>query len=319
MPRHASIAVFAPSPLLTITVEPGPSAPTVHLHAGGQGFWVSRLAAALGAHVTLCCALGGETGSVLRCLIGDEPLTLLAVATAKANGAYIHDRRSGERVELVSVAGEHLDRHTADELYGVALTAGLDADLTLVTGCRPSDLVDADLYRRLVADLRANGCRVMADLTGPPLHAVLKAGIDVLRLSEQELVWEGYSPTESFADILAGARRLHEEGARDVVVSRAAAPAIWISDGAPARCETGLSGPAFETLDASGTGDSMFAATAAGLARGMEMLEALRLGMAAGALNATRRGLGSGTREEIERLARHVDSFPLAAGADARD
>lgn len=311
MPSHASIAVFAPSPLLTITVEPGPTAPAVHLHAGGQGFWVARLAAALGAHVTLCCALGGETGTVLRCLIGAEELTLQAVETSKANGTYVHDRRSGERVELVDVPGEHLDRHAADELYGLALTAGLDAEVTLVTGCRPADLVDADLYRRLVADLRANGGRVMADLTGPPLHAVLKAGVDVLRLSEQELVWEGYSATTSFEDILGGARRLHEEGAREVIVSRAAAPAVWIADG-DGTSEIGLAGPAFETLDASGTGDSMFAAMAAGLARGMAMLEALRLGMAAGALNATRRGLGSGTRQEIERLARHVDSFALA-------
>ena len=36
------------------------------------------------------------------------------------------------------------------------------------------------------------------------------------------------------------------------------------------------------------------------------MIEALRLGMAAGGLNATRRWLGTGTRDEIERLAAHV-------------
>ena len=64
--------------------------------------------------------------------------------------------------------------------------------------------------------------------------------------------------------------------------------------------------PVFEALDQRGAGDSMFAATGVGLARGMSMIDALRLGIAAGALNATRRGLGSGTRDEIERLAAHV-------------
>ena len=62
-----------PAPVLTITVEPGPDGPEVHLHAGGQGFWVAHLAATLGSAVTLCCALGGEPGRVLRGLI--EPPT----------------------------------------------------------------------------------------------------------------------------------------------------------------------------------------------------------------------------------------------------
>jgi 1-phosphofructokinase len=71
-----------------------------------------------------------------------------------------------------------------------------------------------------------------------------------------------------------------------------------------------LAGPVFEALDERGTGDSMFAATGVGLARGMGVLDALRLGAAAGALNATRRGLGTGTRQEIERLATHVTARP---------
>jgi 1-phosphofructokinase len=304
-PVSGRIAVFAPSPLLTVTIEAGTDRPEVHLHAGGQGFWVARLAATLGAEVTLCCALGGEPGRVLRGLIEAEPIKLRAAAGETPNGVYIHDRRGGARVEVVSVGSRQLERHAADELYGIALTAALDADVAMVTGCQPADIVSADLYRRLVSDLRANRKVVIADLTGPPLRAALEGGIELLRLSEEELVGERYAASDSTADVVAGAQRLHAAGARRVLVSRGSTPAVLI-DGGASQAQVELVPPVFEALDHRGTGDSMFAATGVGLARGMSMIDALRLGTAAGALNATRRGLGTGTRDEIERLATHV-------------
>jgi hypothetical protein len=50
-PSVGRITVFAPSPVLTITIESGVARDEVHLHAGGQGFWVAQLAATLGASV----------------------------------------------------------------------------------------------------------------------------------------------------------------------------------------------------------------------------------------------------------------------------
>lgn len=308
-PPGGRIAVFSPSPLLTITIEPGADRPEVHLHAGGQGFWVARLAATLGAEVALCCALGGEPGRVLRALIEAEPIELRAAAGGTPNGVYIHDRRSGARAEVVSVDSRQLERHATDELYGIAVGAGLDADVTMITGCQPPDVVNPGMYRRLVGDLRANGKLLIADLTGPPLGAVLDGGVELLRLSEEELVCEGYAASDEATEIVAGALRLHAAGAHRVLISRGSSPAVLI-DGATGMEQVELVPPVFEALDHRGAGDSMFAAVGVGLSRGMSMIDALRLGMAAGALNATRRGLGSGTREEIERLAAHVTVRP---------
>jgi 1-phosphofructokinase len=104
-------------------------------------------------------------------------------------------------------------------------------------------------------------------------------------------------------------------GANHVLISRGPEPALLIDDG-DSSAQIELVPPVFEAQDRRGTGDSMFAATGVGLARGMSMIDALRLGMAAGALNATRRGLGTGTREEIERLARHVTVNKTTAEPD---
>ncbi len=311
------IAVFAPSPVLTVTIESGVSRPEVHLHPGGQGFWVARMASNLDAEVSLCCALGGEPGRVLRGLLEAEPLILNAVDAGTPNGVYVHDRRGGVRLEVVNVHSAPLTRHASDALYSVALATGLDADVILLTGCQPTDVVDSTLYQRLAGDLRTNGKLVIADLTGAPLKAALAGGIDLLKLSEEELLAEQLAKSSSDDDLVAAAQRLQAAGAAQVVISRGARPAILIDDAA-SPIQVQLAAPTFHALDHRGAGDSMFAATGVGLARGMSSVQALRLGMAAGSLNVTRRGLGTGNRREIERLAKHVAvGAPTAIGTGA--
>ena len=107
----------------------------------------------------------------------------------------------------MSVDSRQLDRRAADELYGIALSAGIDADVTLVTGCRSDDVIDPDLYRRLCSDLRANGKVVIADADGTLLlRATVEGGVELLRLSEEELVCDHHAASDAPADIVAGAR-----------------------------------------------------------------------------------------------------------------
>ncbi len=64
------VAIFAPHPLLTVTIEQeGPGREQVHFHPGGQGVWVARMAAHMGAEPVLCGFLGGESGGLLEGLL----------------------------------------------------------------------------------------------------------------------------------------------------------------------------------------------------------------------------------------------------------
>ncbi len=306
-----ALVVFAPSPILTITIEVGADGDAdIHLHAGGQGFWVARMAVSLGAQVSLCCALGGETGRVLGALIGAEGVDVQSVESGAANGAYIHDRRSGERIEMAFTPAGHLGRHDVDELYGITLASGLDADVTLLSGVQPEQILDADIYRRLAGDLRANDRTVIADLTGAPLAAALAGGIAVLKLSQEELLAERRTASADVGDVLEAMQGLKRAGANSVLLSRGPVPALVLDGEREAPRALELSGPRFEAADPIGSGDSMFAALGVGLGSGNGLVDSLRVAVAAGALNATRRGLGTGTRDEIERLSRHVDVHP---------
>jgi 1-phosphofructokinase len=59
-------------------------------------------------------------------------------------------------------------------------------------------------------------------------------------------------------------------------------------------------------VDPSGAGDSMTAALAYARATGLDAIESLRLAVAAGAMNVTRHGLGSGEVTAIHQLAGNV-------------
>ena len=64
--------------------------------------------------------------------------------------------------------------------------------------------------------------------------------------------------------------------------------------------------PQMSVVDVRGAGDSMTAAFAVAVGAGMSAIDGLQLGGAAGAVNVTRHGLGSGRAEAIEQIRGNV-------------
>jgi hypothetical protein len=88
------------------------------------------------------------------------------------------------------------------------------------------DVIPADTYRRLAADLRRAGRTVVADLSGEPLRAALEGGVTVLKVSHEELVADGLAESDSIDDLMAAMLASRRTGAGRVVVSRAGRPAL---------------------------------------------------------------------------------------------
>jgi 1-phosphofructokinase len=304
MDRKPKVAIFSPNPMLSITIESltAEGGDDIHVHPAGQGVWVARMAAELGAEPVLCGFIGGEVGSVLRPLLEGLPGELRLVETATASGAYIHDRRSGEREPVGQSAAMPPSRHEIDDLFSVSVAAALGCDLLAVCGPYPEEGVPLEIYSSLVADVKANGVPVIADLSSPRLDRSLEGKPDLVKINDWQLAGYISGPVDTEERMRAAMERVQEAGAGSVIITRAGDPALAMRDGKVWE----LKPPKFERGAREGCGDSMMGALSATIAAGRDWDDVLRLSAAAGATNFLRHGLGTGARTVIEELALQV-------------
>lgn len=302
------VAVLASAPALMIAVErSGDGVRDIHVHPGGQGVWVARMASRLDGRTTLVAALGGESGLALRGLIGAEGIGLHEVPVSRPSAVWISDDREGESATVADLDAPELARHESDELANAMLAHGLDSAVAVLTG-GPPGVLGAERYRGLAHDLHELGAIVVVDAAVDQVVAACEAGVALVKLAHDDMIEAGLAEGGALEQLVAGARELRDLGAEAVIVSRAERPMIaLLGDDRILEIPT----PDLGAANHRGAGDSITGAAAAALAAGEPIEDALRLGAAAGAVNVTRQGLGSGHAETIRRLARRLEPRDL--------
>lgn len=297
----AAVVVYAPSLLVSVTIELGPTgADELHVHPAGQGYWVARMLGVLGSEPVLCCTAAGETGAVARSR-ADDRIRLRVVETSGTAGSYVDDRRGGDRMRLAEAHTTPIDRHAIDDLGAVTVAEAISAGVVVLTGTNLHGTVHDAVFERLAHNLSALGVTVVADLSGDELAAVRRGGVDVIKVSHEELLDAGLAEAEDRAAYAVGAGRLQRESGADVYVT--------CPDGVLATTSKGrwwAHGPTFTATESRGAGDSFTAAIAHSIATGASADDGLRLAVATAASNVLRHGLGSGEAELVHAIATTV-------------
>lgn len=308
-----TVCVFGASLFLTITVEKdNPDDESVddrdaqiHLHPGGQGFWVARMLRHLGEVPVLVIPLGGEKGRVIETLAPYWGVDLDVVEIDAEPPTYLHDRRTGERVEIARSKPSALNRHELDDLYGRVLERSIECGMVVVTGKHQDHGFPVDAFSRMGADLHSTEVTVIGDLHGEELDGLLEGGpIHTLKVSDEDLIEDGLLPASPSQNERVGALRdLATRGSSNVFLSAAESPTLALID------ETVWSAtpPTLAPADHRGSGDSMTAGLVAAVSRGLDPEATLRLACAAGAANVTRHGLGNVKPGLVETLAERVE------------
>ena len=260
---------------------------------GGKGLNAARAAATLGGTVTAVGIVAGRAGDWIV-----ERLAALAIDArmARSNGETrtcisVLDRSSGAMTEFYE-RGEEIERAAWDALEAIVETelgAG-DVAAVAVSGSLPLG-APPDGYGRIarIAAAHPGPVAVFGDTFGPALAAVLIEGPTVVKLNADEAGQSSAMAVSDASSAAAAGGVLRELGATWVVVTLGSAGAVVVG---PSE-QVHLVPPDLRGAYPVGSGDAFLGGLAVAYARGGPIVDAARLGLAAGIANAQIPGAGA--------------------------
>lgn len=207
----------------------------------------------------------------------------------------IIDRERGTMTELVE-SGRPLTLGELDAFCDAYAEEAAQAKVAVLTGSLPAGVPDS-YYREL---MRETPCPVVLDFRGPGLLSVLDLKPLVVKPNREELAQTVGRPLNTNEELRAAMRELHDRGAGWVVVTQGAGP-VWVSSAES--LHRLYPPPVTDAVSPLGCGDAMAAAIAWSVEQGHEIIEAVRLGIAAAGDNLRHLLPGRVDREAVFRLA----------------
>jgi 1-phosphofructokinase family hexose kinase len=272
--------------------------PSILRLAGGKGANAARALRTLGEKPLLCGFAGGAAGKQLAAYLRTEGIARRLVPTSGETRVCfsIADDATGAQTEFYE-AGAPVSEAEIAALFALVEACLPGRRWLVITGSLPVG-APADLYARLIALARRQGARTLLDARGAALAAGVAERPDVLKVNRAELAeYLGRAP---------GALGVVAEAVAEVADRLGGIAIVTLGgDGAVAAGPEGrwhVMPPAVRARSPVGSGDSATAGVVAGLARGLALPAAVRLGVAAGTASALHLGAAQFTRTELEAI-----------------
>jgi len=299
------IIVVVPNPALDKTIVlPGFKVGQIHRArevltlAGGKGFNFARALQTLGEPVSVIGPIGGYAGQRLLALAAQEGIAVdpQPVDAELRTCLTVIDPQEQYRLTEIYEQGVPL---SVDEWSALVRRVGSTierGDMLVLCGSLPPGTPEGGLAALLQ---QATDAPIWLDTHGSQVAGVLALRPALLKINQFEAGELLDRRIATPMQALEAAVDLQQRGAQSVIISLGATGIVGrSSDGQP----FSWSSPHVDVVCATGSGDSLLAGIAAGIARGQALAEAARLGVAAGAANTLQIGAGRLDPQSVERL-----------------
>jgi 6-phosphofructokinase 2 len=266
---------------------------------GGGGINVARAVGRLGGSARAVYPAGTSGGALLTGLLEREGVVAVAIEVdgPVRENLTVYEVESGRQFRFI-MPGSVLGQAAQRRLLEIVLDP--PPAYLVASGSLPPDVAPA-FYAELAGRAREAGARLVLDSSEEALRQGLKAGVFLVKPNRRELSQIAGRELREGQEQEEVARRLVERGEAEVVVVSLGAGGVLVVTGSGAER---IASPDVPIQSRVGAGDSMVAGMTLALARGEDIVTAVRFGVAAGAAAVMTPGTELCRREDTERLFR---------------
>lgn len=261
---------------------------------GGKGINVSMVLSNLGIENTAFGFLAGFTGDSVQNMLEANGVNADFIKVKKGT-TRINVKIRAQQESEINGMGPAIDEQDIKALYE-KLGKLKDGDILVLAGSIPTVMPET-MYSDIMEYLKDKDIKIVVDATKDLLLNVLKYKPFFVKPNNHELGEIYGVELKTREDVVPYAKKMQEQGARNVLVSMAGEGAVLVAENGEvykSRCPEG------KVRNSVGAGDSMVAGFIAGFLKTGDYKEALRSGLLTGSASAFSDNLA--TLEEVEKL-----------------